>query len=95
MRVKRILTLAQELSPEEFDLLVQLRKAGTTGEKPKRRKYTRKPKTAAPKAEAAPKRAPKGNGDEGLAFPKPGKKRGRPRKVHSMIPAPEPLPAEV
>jgi len=92
VRVKRIVKLAADLTAEEFDLLQQLRKLGMSSAdaKPRRRKYARK----AAKAEGEPrKREAKAKGDGGdidLKFPKPGKRGpGRPRKVHSMIPAPE------
>ena len=92
MNVKDVVKAVQTWTEEEWALAAQLRKLGgqTTAPKPKR-KYTRKAKVA--KAEATPKpkkEAKAGNGGDGLAFPKPGAKRGRgrPRKVHSMIPAP-------
>lgn len=95
MNVKQVVKAVQNWSEEEWALAAQLRKIGGPSASPKpRRKYTRKAK---PATEPKAKREAKGNGgDIGLKFPKEGaKKRGRPRKVTSMIPAPEVVPAEV
>jgi hypothetical protein len=90
VNVKQIVKAVQTWTEEEWALAAQLRKLGGQTTAPKaKRKYTRKAKATEP-APKAKKEARSGNGGDGLAFPKPGAKRGRgrPRKVHSMIPAP-------
>jgi hypothetical protein len=89
VNVKAVVKAVQTWTPEEWALAAQLRKMGGPTDTVKaKRKYTRKAKPAAePKAK---REAKSGNGGNALdlKFPKEGKKRGRPRKVHTMIPAP-------
>lgn len=84
--IKRIARMAQEMTSEEFSMLVELRKvliaAGTTATPKRRRRKKTAKAVAAVKVER--KTAKANGGDVGAQPAKRGP--GRPRKVQSMLP---------